>query len=89
MTLGRREHLVSLDRPNGSAGYLPLDPATWYCAVIGEGGAGGTIFVGEYHPGITTATRVHFKGRVYHVDAIVNREERDTELALSCHEVFA
>jgi hypothetical protein len=87
MTLGQREHLVTLDVPNGNNGYLPLDPATWYCEVRGEG-SGQAILVGEYHPGITIATRVHFKGRVYHVDTLDNRDERDVELALTCREVF-
>ena len=31
---GSYRHLVTLDVPNGSSGYLPLDPATWYCAVL-------------------------------------------------------
>lgn len=87
MALGERQHLVSLDIPNGNNGYLPLDPATWYCQVRDDG-AGQATLAGEYHPGITTATRVHFKGRVYHVASIVNREERDVELVLTCHEVF-
>jgi hypothetical protein len=87
MSLGQREHQVTLDTPNGSNGYLPLNPATWWCAHLGEGSGQATL-IGEYHPGITTATRVHFKGRVYHVDSIVNREERDVELVLTCREVF-
>jgi hypothetical protein len=87
MALGQREHVVTLDVPNGNSGYLPLDPATWYCAVRNEG-SGLAVLTGEYHPGITTATRVHFKGRVYHVRSIVNRDERDAELELSCDEVF-
>lgn len=87
MALGQREQLVTLDIPNGNAGYLPLDPATWYCEFRSEG-SGLASLAGEYHPGITTATRVHFKGRVYHVDSIVNRDERDVELVLTCREVF-
>ena len=87
MTIGNSRHLVTLDVPNGNDGYLPLDPATWYCASISEGSGQATL-VGRYHPGITTATRVHFKGRVFHVASIVNREERDIELVLTCREVF-
>lgn len=87
MALGQRQQLVTLDTPNGSEGYLPLDPSTWYCEVRDEG-AGLAILAGAYHPGITTATRVHLKGRVFHVDAVVNREERDGELVLTCREVF-
>jgi hypothetical protein len=87
MALGDRQQLVTLDIPNGSNGYLPLDPATWYCAVRSEG-SGGAFLTGEYHPGITVHTRVHLKGRVFHVDAIVNTGERDVELQLTCREVF-
>lgn len=87
MALGQRGQLVTLDIPNGSSGYLPLDPAEWYCAVSGET-IGQATLTGEFHPGITTATRVHLKGRTYHVDSLVNRGERDRELVLSCSEVF-
>lgn len=87
MALGDRQQLVTLDVPNGSEGYLPLDPATWYCQVRSEG-SGLAILAGAYHPGITTATRVHLKGRIYHVDAVVSRDERDVDLELTCREVF-
>lgn len=88
MTLQFHRHLVTLDVPNGSGGYLPLGPATWYCAVLDEG-AGTTRFIGYFHPGLTTpGARVHFKGRIFHVDAAVNREQRDIELELTCREVF-
>ena len=85
--IGQYEHRVILDVPNGPNGFLPLDPPDWYCASLSEG-SGQTTLIGHYHPGITTATRVHFKGRVYHVVSIVNREERDVELVLTCTEVF-
>lgn len=87
MALGDRQQLVTLDLPNGSSGYLPLDPATWHCAVRSDG-SGVAVLVGAYHPGITVHTRVHLKGHVYHVDAVVNRDERDVELELTCREVF-
>jgi hypothetical protein len=87
MNSGALRHVVTLDVPNGTNGYLPLNPASWYCAALSEGSGQATL-IGRFHPGITTATRVHFKGRVYHVDSIVNREERDVELVLTCHEVF-
>lgn len=86
MKSGALRHLVSLDAPR-SDGVHPLDPPTWYCAVRDDG-TGATFVTGRYHPGITTATRLHLKGRVYHVDQVRNRDERDTELELTCHEVF-
>jgi len=87
MNIGQYEHVVALDVPNGSSGYLPLDPATWYCAVRSE--AGTTTFIGRYHPGLTTPNaRIHFEGRIFHIDAAVNRDERDIELELTGREVF-
>lgn len=87
MNTGALRHLVTLDVPNGSNGYLPLDPADWRCASLGEP-SGTATFVGRFHPGITTATRIHFKGRTFHVDTITVREDRDRELILNCREVF-
>jgi len=88
MNTGALRHLVTLDVPDGATGtYTPLDPADWYCAFLSET-AGQATLLGRYHPGITTATRVHFKARTYHVVSIVNREERDAELVLACSEVF-
>jgi hypothetical protein len=88
MNSGALRHLVTLDQPDGYGSSTPLDPPDWYCAVIAEGGAGGTVLVGRYHPGISTRTRVHLKGRIYHVDEVRNRDERDVELVLTAHEVF-
>jgi hypothetical protein len=85
---GALRHHVTLDTPNGATGgYTPLTPPDWWCAVLSENPGQATL-VGRFHPGITTATRVHFKGRTFHVDGIVNREERDAELVVSVGEVF-
>jgi len=89
MNTGALRHHVTLDIPNGETGsFTPLNPPDWWCAYLSET-AGMATLVGRYHPGITTATRVHFKDRVYHVTAIVNREERNAEFVLSCSEVFS
>lgn len=87
MPLGDRQQLVTLETPNGSSGYLPLDPATWYCHVRSEA-SGLAVLTGAYHPGISVHTRVHLKGRTYHVNAVLNSDERDVELELECREVF-
>jgi head-tail adaptor len=83
MNPGALRHLVTLVQEATNA---PLDPPTWYCAV--QEMTGQTTMIGRFHPGITTNTRVHHKGRIYHVDAIANREDRDVELVLTCREVF-
>jgi hypothetical protein len=85
MNTGALRHRVTLTTGDDA---VPLSPPDWWCAYLSET-AGMATLVGRYHPGITTATRVHFKDRVYHVTAIVNRQERDAELVLNCSEVFA
>ena len=88
MNTGALRHRVTLDIPNGeTGGFTPLDPPDWMCAHLSEPGGQATL-IGRFHPGITTSTRVHFKTRIYHVVTIVNRDERDAELVLSCSEVF-
>jgi hypothetical protein len=88
MNIGMYEHVVTLDVPNGSSGYLPLNPSTWYCAVRSEG-TGTTTFIGPFHPGLTTPNaRVHFEGRIFHIDSAVAVDERKFEVELTCREVF-
>jgi hypothetical protein len=88
MNTGATSNLVQLDVPDGGNGYLPLEPPTWWCAAP-EDRTGTATFIGRFHSGVTTATRVHYKGRVYHVDGITNRSNgRDVEMELTCHEVF-
>jgi len=89
MRIGALRHLVTLHQPNGSNGYLPLNPPTWWCAQAPQGNDEGCLLTGRYHPGINTATRVTFNnGRIFNVDSVINRDERDAELVLTCREVF-
>jgi len=89
MNSGALRHLVTLDTPNGPNGYTPLNPAIWACAQTSQGADQGMLLTGRYHPGINTATRVTFDdGRIFHVDSVINRDERDVELAVVCREVF-
>jgi len=89
MTLGAMWTLVTLDTPHGETGdYLPLDPPSWWAAVRSDV-VGVITLRGHYRADITTATRVHFKGKTFHVDSPVNRDERDAELVVSCREVFS
>jgi hypothetical protein len=88
MNTGALRQVVTLDVPNGINGYLPLNPPDWACAIVSQGTGLATLMTGRYHPGINTATRVHFNGRLFHVDSLINRDERNLELVLSCTEVF-
>ena len=88
MNTGALRHRVTLDVPTARPGaFRRCRPAGLVCAYLSET-AGVATLIGRYHPGITTATRVHFKTRMFHVVSIINREERDAELVLSCTEVF-
>jgi head-tail adaptor len=56
---------------------------------IGERPGAGTVttqashaVTGRYHPGITTATRIGFNGRVFEVTSVRNIDERDITLRL-------
>jgi hypothetical protein len=89
MNLGAMGTLVTLDVPNGETGdYLPLDPPTWWVAVPSEV-SGQITLRGHYRSDINTATRIQFKGKTFHVDSPVNRDERNTELIVTCREVFS
>lgn len=86
--IGTYRQLVTLEETDGTGGVRPLDPATWHCAPLAEGG-GLLTLVGHYHAGITTATRVQFHGRVFHVDSVLNRGERNAQTQITCKEVFS
>jgi hypothetical protein len=83
MAIGTYQQIVTLDTPSGG----PLDPPTWYCAPLAEGG-GLLTLVGHYHAGITTATRVQFHGRTFHVDSVIHRHARAFQTQITCKEVF-
>ena len=85
MAIGTYRQIVTLDETDGAGGVRPLDPATWYCAPVAEGG-GLLTLVGHYHAGMSTATRVHFHGRVFHVDGVINHGAFQTQI--TCKEVF-
>jgi len=85
MNTGARRHRVTLTTGDDA---VPLSPPDWWCAYLSET-AGMATLIGPYHAGISTATRVHFKDRVFHVVSLINREERDRELVVNCSEVFA
>jgi hypothetical protein len=87
MNTGALQHLVTLDVPAGDHTFTPLDPPTWACAAL-EDATGTLTLSGRGHAGITTATRVHYQDRVYHVDAMRKLDGQDFELQLTCREVF-
>jgi head-tail adaptor len=80
---------------------VALAPPTWFCriepaaSVPIEQFASGTalsratyVMTGPFHPGITTTTRVHFKGRVFHVNGVATPEMAEVETILYCEELL-
>jgi len=78
----------------------PLTPPVWDCRIEAatphdlERVAGGVISAtathilrGRYHAGITNATRIRFRERLFDVESVHDREERRRELEVVCHEV--
>jgi head-tail adaptor len=41
----------------------------------------------DYHPQVSTETRVHFGARIFAVTGVQNPEEKNVELVLACEEV--
>jgi head-tail adaptor len=83
-----------------TSGDEPLDPPTWWCAIgtataadmerMVAGGQQATathVLRGQFHPGITVATRIAFRGRTFEVQSVENEDERDIALRLVCTEV--
>jgi SPP1 family predicted phage head-tail adaptor len=83
--------------------WTPLDPPTWYCAIqpaaardmerlVAAGVVQTTaahLLAGEYHPGITTETRLTFEGRSFRVQSVRDLDERHVALELVCTEAVA
>lgn len=87
---------------DGEGGYqqalVPLTPSDLLVAIESPGGdderlAPGTvvtastrIVTGPFHPQVSTATVLEFKGRALHVVGVVNVDERDVQMVLTCEE---
>lgn len=69
-----------------SAWYVRIRPAT---ARDAERLIAGTVLThvshvvhGRWHPGVSTRTRMIYRGRTYQITSVVNLEERDREMEL-------
>jgi SPP1 family predicted phage head-tail adaptor len=74
-------------------GWENLDPATVKASITPASArdleklASGTVIAQAthvitlpYHPGVTTATRVVFRGRLFSLTSVINLEERNVQL---------
>ena len=83
--------------PDGEGGYtstwVALVPALWYVSIrpasAKEQGMGGTVLThashiveGDFHPGVTTATRMNFGGHVYQVTSVLNTDMQNKTMQL-------
>lgn len=101
MARGARRHLVTLQHPGPAGTWTDLDPATWFISMsqltgddIGvfiESGAGtpissaSWIVRGDFHPGVTTQTRMLLGSQIFAITSVENVEMRGVEMA--CHAV--
>jgi head-tail adaptor len=82
--------------------WADLDPATWHVSIEPattqdlERAAAGTVISaashlvrGDFHPGVTTQTRMVFDGQVFAITGVVNVEMRSVEMLCGAVEVVA
>lgn len=87
---------------NWTPAYGPLTPAQWMVSInpaaareLERLGAGTTItqashiVEGAYRADITTQTQILFKGRTFHVNSVLNMQERDIRTVCVCQELVA
>ena len=101
MPRGDRRHVVTLQNPGPAGTWTDLVPATWFISLSQLTGddigffvepAAGTpissaswLVRGDFHPGITTQTRMVFGGQTFAITSVDNVEMRGVEMA--CHAV--
>ena len=79
--------------------YTPLTPP-WYCSIqpiaAHERSAAGTstsetaathVLRGDYRPDLTTAIRLQFGARIFHVTDVTNHDERNVSVTLLATEL--
>jgi head-tail adaptor len=75
--------------------WTSLTPAGWYVAIRpataadAEAALAGTqithvshVITGDYHPGVTTATRMLFKNQIYQVTSAIDDDAREITMTL-------
>jgi len=83
--------------PDGEGGYTstwtPTSPASWWVSLrpasAKELGMAGTVLThashlveGDYHPGVTTQTRLVFEGHIYQITSVINVDLRNVQMQL-------
>jgi hypothetical protein len=101
MARGDRRHLVTVQNPGPAGTWTDLDPATWCVSLAQLTGDDIGVFVepaagtpissatylvrGDFHPGVTTQTRMLFGAQAFAITSVDNVEMRGVEMV--CHAV--
>ena len=101
MARGDWRHAVTVQNPGPAGTWIDLDPATWFVSLSQTTGDDIGVFIepvagttissasylvrGDFHPGITTKTRMVFGSQTFAITSVENVDMRGIELA--CHAV--
>ena len=95
MARGDYRHLVTFQNPGPTepVTWIDLDPPTWFVSIEPattpdlERVAAGTVISsashlvrGDFHPGVTTESRMLFETQVYAITGVVNVEMRGIQM---------
>lgn len=91
-----------IDEASWTDDFVPLTPATWYCAIKPIGArerellaspssvtAVTHLIEGDHRPDLDTHTMIEFGARRFYVNAITNHDERNITVTLQAVEIAA
>ena len=101
MARGDWRHVVTLQNPGPAGAWTDLDPPTWHVSLTQTTGDDIGVFIepsagtpissasylvrGDFHPGITTKTRMLLGSQTFAITSVENIDMRGVEMA--CHAV--
>ena len=101
MARGDWRHVVTFQNPGPAGTWIDLDPAAWCVSLTQTTGDDIGVFIepsagtpissasylvrGDFHPGVTTKTRMVFGSQTFAITSVENVDMRSIEMA--CHAV--
>jgi len=101
MARGDWRHVVTFQNPGPAGTWIDLDPAVWMVSLAQTTGDDIGVFIepsagtpissasylvrGDFHPGVTTKTRMLLGSQTFAITSVENVEMRGVEMA--CHAV--
>jgi len=101
MARGDWRHVVTFQNPGPAGTWIDLDPAAWCVSLTQTTGDDIGVFIepsagtpissasylvrGDFHPGVTTKTRMVFGSQTFAITSVENIDMRGVEMA--CHAV--